>query len=131
MDKYQALYRFWASFKVADTDETYIPAYEENSVPDADKDNSQFPYITYQAASSVFNGAFSASASVWTRSTSWAQADTIANRIETALKDGGIVLHYDDGTIWISIDSTFAQNMGDPDDNMIKRKLLTVTYNFF
>ena len=120
MDKWQALYNFWASFG--------YPAYEENSVPDA-KDVT-FPYITYQSMSATWDRNSVGSASVWTRSTSWTEADTIANAIETALKDGGQVLHYDDGMIWLTTESPFAQSMGDATDDRIKRKVLSVQYHF-
>lgn len=120
MDKYQAQYSFWSSFNV--------PAYEVNSVPDLD--TVSFPYITYEAYSSTFDDNAIVSASIWTRSTSWAQADAIADAIETALKDGGQILHYSGGMMWITAGSPFAQNMGDPSDDRIKRKRLSVTIHF-
>jgi len=120
MDKYEAQYNFWSSFG--------YPAYEENSVPD-EKDVT-FPYITYQAVSSTFDSDAVVNASIWTRSTSWLDADTIANAIEADLKNGGHVLQYTGGIIWVTAESPFAQSMGDPDDDRIKRKLLTVLCHF-
>ena len=120
MDKWQAIDTFWNSFG--------LTAYEENAVPKAD--DVSFPYITYQAMSSTFDNDVSAKASIWTRSDSWQSAANLADQIETALKDGGQVLHYSGGIIWVTADSPFAQNMGDPDDNRIKRKLLSIVYHF-
>ena len=120
MDKYQAQATFWNSFN--------CPAYEVNSVPD--QDDLTFPYITYEMYSNTFNGDVTASASVWSRSTSWLTADTITNAIETALKDGGQVLHYEGGIIWVTAGNPFAQNMGDPTDDRIKRKRLSVVLHF-
>lgn len=120
MDRYEAQYNFWSSFGV--------PAYEVNSVPDLDR--VTFPYITYEAAAAMFDNDVQLNASIWTRTTSWLQADTLSDAIETALKDGGQILHYTGGTIWITADNTFAQNMGDPDDDRIKRKLLSVVLHF-
>lgn len=120
MDKYQAQALFWNSFNV--------PAYEVNSVPDLD--TVAFPYITYEMYSNTFNGDITASASVWTRSTSWLSADTITNAIETALRDGGQIMHYDGGMIWVTAGNPFAQNMGDPSDDRIKRKRLSVVLHF-
>lgn len=119
MDKYEALYNFWKSFEVTE-------AYREDTVPD----DAKFPYITYEAVSSGFDEDVSASVNVWTRSSAWTQADTLANSIETALKDGGQILHYDDGIIWITANSSFAQDMSDPDDALIRRKLLSVQLHF-
>ena len=80
--------------------------------------------------SDLFNGDTTASASVWTRSTSWLQADTIANAIEITLRDGGQIMHYEGGMIWVTAGNPYAQNMGDPTDDRIKRKRLSVVLHF-
>lgn len=116
MDRWEAQYSFWASFGV--------PAYEENSVPDLDE--VTFPYITYQAVSSPFDGDAMINASIWTRSTSWLVADNLSDAIETRLKNGGAVVPYTGGILWYTAETPFAQNMGDPDDDRIKRKLLAL-----
>lgn len=121
MDKYEAQYSFWSGFN--------IPAYEENSVPD--EDEVSFPYITYQAVSSSFDEDATINASVWTRSTSWATADTIATLVQQRLGNGGAVVSYDGGIIWFTPNTPFAQSMGDPSDDRIKRKLLTVQLHFY
>lgn len=120
MDKYEAQYTFWSSFGV--------PAYEENSVPNVD--DVTYPYITYQAMSAVFNGNVVANASIWARSTSWVGADSLSDTIESRLKDGGEVLRYDGGIIWVTPESPFSQSMGDPEDDLIKRKILSVQLHF-
>jgi len=120
MDRYEAQYNFWSSFGV--------PAYEQNSVPDLD--DVTFPYITYEAIATPWDGDASINASIWTRSTSWLTADTLANAIMTAIQDGGQVLHYDGGMIWITAENPFAQSMGDPDDDRIKRKILSCVLHF-
>ena len=123
MDRWETQYSFWASFGV--------PAYEENSVPDADE--ITFPYITYQGVSGGFNADVPVSASIWTRSPSWLSADTLADVIEAKLggrNGGGYVQRHDGGGIWITAENNFAQNMGDPEDDLIKRKLLSVVLRF-
>lgn len=120
MDKWEAQYEFWSGFGV--------PAYEQNSVPDAD--HVVFPYITYEAASSTFDEEAYLTASVYTRSTSWEEADRISDLIEASMKNGGIVIKCDDGGIWYTARSPFSQSMGDPNDNMVKRKMLSVTLHF-
>ena len=89
-----------------------------------------FPYITYQAVASGFAEDAPGTANIWTRSTSWKQAAELSDAVETCLKDGGQILHYSSGIIWVTADNPFAQNMGDPDDDRIKRKLLSVVYHF-
>ncbi len=119
-DRWQTQYNFWASFGV--------PAYEENSVPDADE--TSMPYITYQAVTAHFDGDVAVSASIWTRSTSWEQADVIANEIFDALENGGLTIPFDSGLIWYTAGVPFAQAMGDPNDDAVKRKLINVTAHF-
>jgi len=121
MDRYEALYQFWASFG--------IPAFEENSVPTGG-DYPGYPYITYEAAVGGFDSDVIANGYIWTRSPSWLEADTLADTIEASLKNGGMLLPYTGGAIWITAEPNFAQNMGDQSDNMIKRKILNVTYHY-
>lgn len=118
MDRWEAQYSFWSSFGV--------PAYEENSVPTG----AVMPYITYQAVSAPFDGDTSPSASIWTRSTSWLTADTLSDTIEAALRNGGHVIRYREGIVWATAESPFAQNMGEPNDDLVKRKLLSVVLHF-
>lgn len=120
MDRFEAIHSFWSSFSV--------PTYEENSVPDQDK--VIFPYITYEAIISSFDTDYQATASVWSRSFSWLAADTLANEIFDHLKDGGVTVPYDGGMIWITADTPFAQKMGDPEDDRIKRNRLAIVYHF-
>ena len=120
MDKWQAQHDFWSSFGV--------PAYEEHSVPD-DKKN-EFPRITYESATSVFETIVPITASIWTRSTSWARADEITNAIEQHIKSMGCpVINGGRYRVFIG-DTTFAQSMDDPNDDQIKRKLIQVNFEF-
>ena len=132
MDKWQAQHYFWSSFGV--------DAYEEHSVPD----KAPFPRITYEAATSTFENLVSITASIWTHSTSWASADSIAEAIEFYIKNQGrtvvinsqevaipICLPIDGGYLRIFIgDTTFAQKMDDPVDDQIKRIVLNVQMEF-
>ena len=119
VDKWQAQYNFWSGFG--------LPAYEENSVPTGDNRPS-YPYLTYQAVDAPFDEDAPVTASIWTQGYSWEQADQKANDIMTALKNGGKVVGYDDGMIWVTADTV--QSMGDTENDLIKRKLLTVTMHF-
>ena len=117
-DRWQAQYNFWSSFGV--------DAYEENSVPVG----AAYPYITYETYDAPWSGDVAVSASIWTRSAEWSEADGLANAILNRLKNGGITVPYTDGMIWITADAPTAQGMGDPDDNMVKRKLIRVILHF-
>lgn len=118
MDKWQAQHEFWSSFGV--------PAYEEHSVPDG----APFPRITYESAASVFESLVSITASIWTRSTSWATADALADIIEDFIKGMGCP-EINGGRYRVYIgDTTFAQKMDDPEDDQIKRIILNVTFEF-
>lgn len=120
MDRWEAQYNFWSAFGV--------PAYEENSVPDLDC--LTFPYITYKASASGFDEPVTITASIWDRGTSWQRADTLADSIEHNIRTRNPSA-YDNGMYRIYIGNTpFAQNMGDPGDDQIKRKLLTVVFEF-
>lgn len=121
MDRWEALCAFWSQFGVT--------AYEENSVPTDPLTRPDFPYITYEASVSPWNADVLMSASIWTRSTSWEEADRIADLIEQTIKDG-FVQHYDGGMIYIVPNDPLSKHMGDPDDDMIKRNLFGVRYYF-
>lgn len=118
MDRWEALYNFWSSFG--------IPAYEENSVPS----DATFPYITYESSVGGFESVLPLSASIWDRTTrGTAFVDAKADEIEKYIKNMGCP-EIKGGRYRAYTDGTSAQNMGDPDDKLIKRKLLTVYFEF-
>lgn len=121
MDKWQAQYNLWSSFG--------IPAYDASSVPDGD-DRPDFPYITYQGMDGMFDSDASVYVSIWTRSSSWIQANELSNTVYQRLKNGGTVIPYDGGIIWVTAGEPFSQNIGDPNDDLVRRKLLNVTLHF-
>lgn len=119
--KYQALYNWWASHGV--------PAFEENSVPD--QDTVVYPYIAYQAASGDFVESTTLNASIYTKSTSWAEAIELADSIQAELKNGGTQVPYTGGTLWITLPrGRFSETMGDPDDDRVKRVRMTIIVNY-
>ena len=122
-DRWQSQYEFWLQFGV--------PAYEENSVPDLrDMPEPKYPYITYEASAGGFDDLIPITASIWDRSASWENVDKLTDEIEHHIRTADPV-KYDAGMYRVYIGyTTFAQNMGDPDDDMIKRKLLNVTFEF-
>ena len=127
MTKASAIHQFWNSFG--------IKAYEENVVYDIDENGKEvepkFPYITYQLVTDSFDTDVQMTASVWYRRTSWAEINAKAELISQTIGRGGKILKCDNGRIWIKRGTPFAQNMGDESDNLIKRKYLNITADFF
>lgn len=119
MTKAAAIYQFWASFGLS--------AYEENSVPDT----STFPYITYQLVTDSFENEVILTGSIWYRDTSWLSVNTKAEEISQAIGWGGKLIDCDGGKIWLKRGSPFAQNMGDDTDDLIKRKYINLSAEFF
>lgn len=119
MDKSQAIHAFWSSFE--------IPAYDENTVPD----DAEMPYITYNVVINNVGGVTLLTASVWYRSTSWADISAKVDEIgeKLALK-GFYSARLDNGIMWLVQGTPFAQRMSDPEDDMIRRYYLNVTAEF-
>ena len=117
MTKAAAIQGFWGSFG--------LEAFEENAVPTGD-DAPEYPYITYELATDDYGGEAVASVSLWYRGSSWVPVNAKTDEIGTRIGYGGIRIPCDGGYIWMRRGSPFAQSMGDPDDNMIRRKVLSV-----
>ena len=118
MTKAAAIYQFWNSFG--------LTAYEENSVPtDAD-----FPYITYQLVTDIFDREVPVTASLWYRSESWTDINAKTEEISQKISRGGKIISCDGGAIWLKRGQPFAQSMGDESDDLIKRKYLNITAEF-
>ena len=120
MDKFQALHSFWSSFGV--------PAYDENTVPDAD-DKPSYPYITYDAVIGNIENKCGMSGSIWDYGTSWSRATTKLNEIQSALGMGGKFFQIDGGGVWIKRGSPFAQRVSDSND-MVRRIFINIEAEF-
>jgi len=120
MDKFQALQTFWESFG--------IPAYDENTLPTGD-DAPAFPYITYDAVVSSLGTPVAISASIWDYGTSWARVTAKMAEIQSAIGRGGKVLPIDDGAIWITPGTPFAQRMNDSND-MVRRIFINISAEY-
>ena len=118
MTKAAAIYQFWNSFG--------LTAYEENTVPD----DATFPYITYQLVTDSFDREIPLTASLWYRSESWTAINAKTEEISHKISRGGKIISCDCGAIWLKRGQPFAQNMGDENDNLIKRKYLNITAEF-
>ena len=118
MDKMQALQAFWKQFGWS--------AYDETSVPDT----AQLPYITYEASTDNFGNTIAQTASIWSRSTSWAEAVGMQKDIEAIIGRGGTFQPFDGGAIWIKRGTPFAQRMADDSSDTIRRVVLNIEAEF-
>ena len=119
MTKAATIYQFWSSFG--------LTAYEENTVPE----DAAFPYVTYQLVTDSFDREVAATASLWYRGESWTAINAKTEEISAHIGLGGKIIRCDGGRIWIKRGQPFAQNMGDESDDLIKRKYLNVTIEYF
>lgn len=123
MTKAAALYNFFSSFG--------LDAYEENSVYTLEAP-PDFPYLTYELRTDAFGEYDTAiTFSLWYRSNSWAAANAKVEDISSAIGRGGKVMTIDGGYLLIMRGSPFCQSMGDPSDDMIKRKLLNLIIRYY
>ena len=119
MTKAAAIYQFWSSFG--------LTAYEENTVPT----DAVCPYITYQLVTDSFDREVVSSASVWYKSPSWKDINAKTEEISAYIGMGGKTIPCDGGKIWLKRGQPFAQNMGDESDDLIRRKYINVSLEFF
>lgn len=118
MNKMQTLNEFWNGFG--------LKAYDENSVPD----NAVMPYITYEAVSDHFGNSVAQTASIWYRSSSWAEASEKEMQISDFIGRGGRMVAYTGGAMWIKTASPWAQRMSDQSDDMVRRILLNIEIEY-
>lgn len=115
-DKWQAIQEFWEGFD--------IPAYDENSVPD----DATAPYITYTAQVASFEAPLLLTGSIWYRSTNWRDVSRKADEIARSLNK--LIRLDDNGYLWLTRGSPFAQRMADTDDT-VKRVYINIMAEFF
>ena len=113
-----ALYKFWSSFG--------LPAYNEQSVPEG----AELPYITYEVSEAAFGERINLSASIWSRSTSWAFNDKKLNEISEEIGRTGKFIDYDKGCLWILRGVPFGTSAGDLNDSAVKRTIINIMAEF-
>ena len=130
MDKAQALHDFWSSFG--------IPAFDESTVPEKIWDEElqkevelKPPYITYAVAEGSLDGIILLSASVWYHGYGWSEISKKVSEIAEKLgSDGFYSVKVDGGYLWMTQGTPFAQRMSDPEDDMIRRYILTINAEY-
>lgn len=117
MNKEQALYSFWRQF---------AEAYDETSVPDS----AGLPRLTYEGITDDFGYSAASTISIFSRSSSWSEAENIKNEIESTITRGGCMVKYDGGAMWIKKANPFAQRMSDSNDDMMRIIIINIEYEF-
>lgn len=119
MNKSQALHNFWSSFG--------LPAYAVTTVPD----NATLPYITYDVSTDSLDYVVNLNASLWYRSMSWKEisdkAEEISRYISTMQPP---TIELDDGRLYITKASPFAERMADEGGVDVRRIVLSVNVEF-
>jgi hypothetical protein len=77
-----------------------------------------------------FGNQIAQTASLWYRSSSWADVTAKEQQISEFISRGGINIVYDTGAMWIQKARPWAQRMSDPNDELIRRIVLNVTIEF-
>lgn len=116
-DKWTAINTFWNSFD--------IPAYDEHTVPD----DATMPYITYEASITDFDDKIILGASIWYHGTSWQPISEKSLEISDRIGSGESVL-YDNGRLWITKGSPFAQRLSNNDTPDVRRIFLQINAEF-
>lgn len=120
MDKTQALNTFWRSFG--------WPAYDESTVPD----DAGLPRITFNVVTDSLDNGVMMYASLWDKSYSWDSVETKAREIAQAIDEMyPPAIKLDDGRLYITKGSPFAQRMGDSNDDSIRRIYLNLEAEYF
>lgn len=119
MDKTQALCAFWEGFT--------WPAYDEGTVPR----DAGYPRITYNVVTDSLDRPLAMYASLWDYGTSWEsitkKADEIAEAIDNLYPPA---IAYDNGRLYITKGTPFAQRMTDEND-MVRRVYINITAEYF
>ena len=122
MTKAASLHEFW---------NTFLTAYEENSVPDG-PGRPDYPYMTYQLITDSFSGLpIESSVTLWYRSESNRALNAKIEEISAALVDGGATIGCDSGIMWIKKSSPFSIPVQDDADKTIKGRQLNVQIEFW
>jgi hypothetical protein len=118
MDKEQALHSFWSSFGWA--------AYDENTVPD----DAAYPYITYEVATGNLGKPVFLSAALWDRTRSWKSVTEKGQEIGDHIGYGGTTIRFDDGLMFITQGTPFAQRLPSEDD-YVRRNKINIEAEFY
>ena len=120
MNKEQAMHDFLNSFGWTAYDETDLP------------DNAVMPRITYGLVVDSLDNPLSMAISLWDRSRSWKSVTEKANEIQHALTFmNPPAFPCDEGRIYVTAGTPFAQRMIESSDTMIRRIYINLEVEYF
>lgn len=119
MNNIQAVHSFWNSFGIS--------AYLNTNVPD----KAKFPFITYELKTGGFAESVDITVGLWDYGSSESSINKLVEQISSTLKDGGKVIHCDEGALWIKKASPFAIALRDETDSSIRHRQLNIIIEFF
>lgn len=106
--------------------EQFLTAYPVTAVPD----NAKMPYLTYTSVSDYFGSTPSViTVNMWFRTTSEALPNAKSDELGNALGRGGVLIHTDDGAIWLKRGNPWSQSVVD-DDTTVKRRYINILAEF-
>lgn len=104
------------------------PVYAAASVPD----NAEFPYTTYEMQTAAFgDGEVPITVNAWFYTATEDIPDDYCERLSRLIGRGGVMLPCDGGAVWIKRGSPFAQRIKNTGEDMIKRRYINVSAEFF
>jgi len=118
MTKDKALHAFFSSFE--------LPAYPENNVPH----DLKYPWLTYELAVSGFDNAVPITVHLYYYTTSEARPNAKAEEICKALRNGGKIISYDGGAVWVTLGNPEWFPQPDQGDRNIKHRLINLTLQY-
>ncbi len=131
MNKEQAYNAFWSEFGVLAWEENSMPDDETiQSLIDAGVAEAKYPYIAYQVILDDLGHPVYPTASIYDRNTSWKRVDELANTISERIQKTNTI-KLDNGRMFITKGSPFAQHQLESEDMNIRRVILNLGIEFF
>ena len=119
MNREETLHQFFSGFG--------LPAYRETAVPD----NMEYPYLTYDAPwGSWGDENCPVTVNLWFYTEEEAAPDRSARAVGEAVGPGGVMLPYDGGGVWLRRASPWCRSLRDPEDRLVKRRLISLTAEY-
>lgn len=111
---------FWSGFG--------MDAYPSTAV----EDDALLPYLTYELPTSSFNeGEVSQTVQIWFKTDSESIPNAKVTEISKAIGRGGIILHTDDGAVWMKRGTPFSISASAQSDKTLKLRQLNITLEYF
>ena len=120
-----ALQEFWGSFGIQ-----AFAGYAFSHEDSGKRVRPKFPYIIYELKRPAFGSATIMSASVWDRQSATpafrGRVNHILEQIEARIPEGGLLVKFDGGSVWLMRASNFIEfpALPDPDDALIVRAVV-------